>query len=65
MQNILKIYAEVSVYYLVSVMTAGEHAVVFALNVYSPTRAQVLSASCIVSQAWSTMKIPLEILTKF
>jgi hypothetical protein len=43
----------------------GQHAVVFALKANSHTRAPVLSALCIVSQAWSTMKIPIRILTKF
>ena len=43
----------------------GKHAVVFAINAIFLCRAPVLQALCIVSQAWSTMKIPLGILTEF
>jgi hypothetical protein len=39
--------------------------VVYALNANFLNRALVLQALCIVSQAWSTMKIPLGILSKF
>ena len=42
----------------------GQHAVVFALNANSCFRAPVLSALCIVLQAWTTMKISLIILIK-
>ena len=45
--------------------TVGQHAVIFALIANSHIRAPVLSALCIVSQAWSTMQIPIWILTKF
>ena len=45
--------------------TVDYNVVLFALNANSLNRAPVLQALCIVSQAWSTMKIPLRILTKF
>ena len=42
----------------------GQPVVLFALNANCCVRAPVLSALLIVLQAWSTMKIPLKILTK-
>jgi hypothetical protein len=45
--------------------TVGKHLVLFALNANFLNRAAVLQAICIVSQAWSTMKIPLGTLTQF
>jgi hypothetical protein len=43
----------------------GQHVVVFAPYSNFLNRAQVLQAICRVLQAWSTMKIPLGIITKF
>jgi hypothetical protein len=45
--------------------TVGKHMVVFALNANFLNRASVLQALYIVPQAWSTMRIPLGIITKF
>jgi hypothetical protein len=45
--------------------TVGQQVVVFALNASFLNRAPYLQAMCRVSQAWSTMKISLGIMTKF
>ena len=45
--------------------TVAKHVVVFALNANFLNRAPFVLTLSIVSQAWYTMKITLEILTKF
>ena len=50
---------------LIAKDTVVKQMVVFALDANFLNSAPVLLASCIVLQAWSTMKIPLGLLTKF
>jgi hypothetical protein len=51
--------------FIICLRRTVHHVVLFALNANFLIGAPVLQALSIVSQAWSTIKIPLGILTKF